>query len=49
MDAIFIASGYGVRAGIKLDPIQNIDVAATLAQLLGVSLPTSKGKPIPLQ
>jgi predicted AlkP superfamily pyrophosphatase or phosphodiesterase len=47
MDPIFIASGYGVRRGAKLDPIQNIDVAPTIAKLLGVSLPSSKGKPIP--
>jgi len=49
MDPIFIASGYGVRAGTKLGRIANIDVATTLANLLGVSLPSSKGKLIPLQ
>jgi predicted AlkP superfamily pyrophosphatase or phosphodiesterase len=49
MDPIFIASGYGVRAGAKLERIANIDVASTIAELLGVSLPTAKGKPIPLQ
>jgi predicted AlkP superfamily pyrophosphatase or phosphodiesterase len=49
MDAIFIASGYGVRRGAKLDTIANIDVAPTIAKLLGVELPAAKGKPIPLQ
>jgi hypothetical protein len=49
MDAIFIASGYGVRGGAKLGKVPNLDVAPTLAQLLGVKLPTAKGKPIPLQ
>jgi predicted AlkP superfamily pyrophosphatase or phosphodiesterase len=50
MDAIFIASGYGVRAsGQKLDRIANVDVASTIAQLLGVPLPTSKGKPLALK
>jgi len=49
MDALFIASGYGVRRGAKLDPIQNISVAPTIAQLLGVSLPSAKTQPIPLQ
>jgi predicted AlkP superfamily pyrophosphatase or phosphodiesterase len=49
MDAIFIASGYGVSSGAKLDKIANIDVAPTVANLLGVALPTAKGKPIPLQ
>jgi predicted AlkP superfamily pyrophosphatase or phosphodiesterase len=49
MDALFIASGYGVRAGVKLDRIANIDVAPTIAKLLGVPLPTAKGKALPLQ
>jgi len=49
MDAIFIASGYGVRAGAKIDKIANIDVASTIAELLGVSLPAAKGKPVPLR
>jgi arylsulfatase A-like enzyme len=49
MDAIFIASGYGVKAGTGLKRIQNIDVATTVAKLLGVSLPTSKGMAIPLE
>ena len=49
MDALFIASGYGVRAGARLDKIANTDVAPTIAKLLGVPLPTAKGKPLPLQ
>lgn len=49
MDAIFIASGYGVRAGAQLGRIANIDVAPTIAKLLGVPLPTAKGKPVPIQ
>ena len=35
MDAIFIASGYGVRSGAKLDRVANIDVAPTIAKLAG--------------
>jgi predicted AlkP superfamily pyrophosphatase or phosphodiesterase len=46
---IFIASGYGVRQGVKLGLVSNLDVASTIARLLGVSLPTAKGKPLPLQ
>jgi predicted AlkP superfamily pyrophosphatase or phosphodiesterase len=46
MDAIFIASGWGVKAGTKLDRIANIDVAPTLARFLGVSLPTANGKAV---
>ncbi len=49
MDAIFIASGYGVRPGTQLDRIANIDVASTIAALLGVALPGARGKPIPMQ
>jgi hypothetical protein len=49
MDAIFIASGYGVRGGVRLDRIANLDIAPTVAKLLGVALPTAKGKPIPLR
>ncbi len=50
MDAIFIASGYGVRAGTRdLGKIANIDVAPTIAKLLGVSLPSSKGSLILIQ
>jgi predicted AlkP superfamily pyrophosphatase or phosphodiesterase len=49
MDAIFIASGYGVRAGARLEKVQTIDVAPTIAELLGVALPTAKGKSIPLR
>ncbi|MGA1997926.1 MAG: ectonucleotide pyrophosphatase/phosphodiesterase [Bryobacteraceae bacterium] len=49
MDAIFIASGYGVRRGAKLQEVANIDIAPTIAKLLGVALPTAKGKAIPLE
>lgn len=49
MDAIFIASGYGVHAGARLEKIANVDVAPTVAKLLGVSLPAASGKPIRLR
>ncbi|HYP13096.1 MAG TPA: alkaline phosphatase family protein, partial [Bryobacteraceae bacterium] len=49
MDAIFIASGFGVRPGVKLDKVSNLDVAPTIANLLGVSLPSAIAKPIRLQ
>jgi hypothetical protein len=38
-----------VRAGATPDKVANIDVAATIAKLLGVALPTAKGKAIPLE
>jgi len=44
MDAIFVAWGYGIRRGIVLDRIRNVDVAPTLASLLGITLPKADGK-----
>jgi len=44
LDAIFIASGYGITAGTKLDEVRSVDVAPTIAKLLGVPLPNVKGK-----
>jgi predicted AlkP superfamily pyrophosphatase or phosphodiesterase len=49
MDALFIASGYGVRPGALPAKISNLDVAPTIARLLGVALPSAKGKPLPIQ
>jgi predicted AlkP superfamily pyrophosphatase or phosphodiesterase len=49
LDALFIASGYGVRRGGSLAAFDNIDVAPTIAKMLSVPLPTAKGKPLPLQ
>ena len=49
MDAIFIASGYGVKPAGKLDKIQNIDVASTIADLLGVKLPGARGTAVRLK
>ena len=46
LDGIFIASGYGVKAGTKLQQMRSIDVAPTIAKLLGVSLPNAKGKAV---
>ena len=46
---IFIASGKGVRKGVKLGLVVNLNVAPTIANLLGIGLPTAKGKPLPLQ
>jgi len=48
MDALFIASGYGIAAGTWIDRVANLDVAPTIARLLGVSLPAAKGKALPL-
>ena len=49
LDAIFIASGYGVAPGVKLDHVSVIDIAPTVAKLLDVKLPTAKGKVLKLR
>jgi predicted AlkP superfamily pyrophosphatase or phosphodiesterase len=46
LHATFVAWGVGVKQGGKLDVISNIDVAPTVAQLLGIALPTAEGKPL---
>jgi predicted AlkP superfamily pyrophosphatase or phosphodiesterase len=49
MPCIFIASGRGVRPGAKLEQITNLDIAPTIARLLGLQFPSAKGKAINLQ
>jgi predicted AlkP superfamily pyrophosphatase or phosphodiesterase len=39
IDAIFLAAGNGIRRGVVLDRVRNVDVAPTIAQLLGVKMP----------
>lgn len=46
MNATFVASGLGIRQGAKIGMIENIDVATTIAKLLGVTLPSADGKVI---
>jgi predicted AlkP superfamily pyrophosphatase or phosphodiesterase len=43
MQAIFIASGAGVPKGIQLGDISNLDVAPTIAALLGIEMKGAKG------
>lgn len=44
MHAIFVASGAGIRKGAALGTIRNLDVAPTIAHLLGLKLPDAEGK-----
>jgi predicted AlkP superfamily pyrophosphatase or phosphodiesterase len=46
MQAIFIASGRGIKAGEKIPAIPNIDVAPTIAKLLGISFSGIDGKAV---
>jgi predicted AlkP superfamily pyrophosphatase or phosphodiesterase len=44
MHATFVAAGTGIREGVRLKTIQNVDVAPTIARLLGVQLPRADGR-----
>ena len=44
IDGIFIAYGAGIRPGIKLERMANLDVAPTIAKLLGLKLPRTDGR-----
>ncbi|OGV58117.1 MAG: phosphodiesterase [Lentisphaerae bacterium RIFOXYA12_FULL_48_11] len=44
LDGMFIAWGYGIKQGVKLDRIANIDVAPTIAESLGIPFPTAEGR-----
>ncbi len=46
MGAIFIASGAGVKRGVALGVIRNLDVAPTIARLLGLELKDVSGQPL---
>ncbi|WP_298860514.1 alkaline phosphatase family protein [uncultured Gimesia sp.] len=39
-----VISGYGIKPGTKLPKTLSLDVAPTIAKLLGVKLPTAQGK-----
>ncbi len=44
LDGIFIASGSGIKPGVKVPRVRNLDVAPTIARLLDVPLPDVEGK-----
>jgi predicted AlkP superfamily pyrophosphatase or phosphodiesterase len=46
MQAIFIASGAGIPKGVRLESIRNLDVAPTIALLLGLEMKQVSGRPI---
>jgi predicted AlkP superfamily pyrophosphatase or phosphodiesterase len=46
--ATFIAVGAGVKPGRRLGKISSMDVAPTIAAILGVKLPTAQGKTLKL-
>lgn len=46
MHGSLIASGAGIRQGVRLDMVSNLDVAPTIARLLGIEFPSAQGKAI---
>lgn len=44
MDASFVASGAGIRSGAVLDRMRNIDIAPTIAKLLGLEMKNVDGR-----
>jgi predicted AlkP superfamily pyrophosphatase or phosphodiesterase len=46
MQAIFIASGAGIKKGVRLPQISNVDVAPTIAALLGLDMKNASGHTI---
>jgi predicted AlkP superfamily pyrophosphatase or phosphodiesterase len=46
MQAIFIAWGKGIRPGVHLDRFPNVDVAPTIAALLGIEMKNISGQPL---
>jgi predicted AlkP superfamily pyrophosphatase or phosphodiesterase len=44
MHATFIAAGAGLRRGVTLELVRNLDVAPTIAALLGLSLTGAEGR-----
>jgi predicted AlkP superfamily pyrophosphatase or phosphodiesterase len=44
LGALFIASGAGIRPGVRLGVIDNVDVAPTMAAVLGLTLGNADGK-----
>ena len=44
LDGIFIAQGNRIKPGISLPRIANLDVAPTIAQILGLQIPNAEGR-----
>jgi predicted AlkP superfamily pyrophosphatase or phosphodiesterase len=44
MHATFVAAGAGIKPGVQLDLIQNVDVAPTIARLMGLAMTDVDGR-----
>lgn len=46
LDGVFAAWGYGIKHGVKLDRVSNLDIAPTIATLLGLEMKDIDGHPL---
>ena len=46
LKATFVAWGAGIKPRVELGKISNTSVAPTIAQVLGIPMPTAEGKPL---
>jgi predicted AlkP superfamily pyrophosphatase or phosphodiesterase len=44
LQALFIASGRGIKPGVRLDAVSNLNLAPTIARLLNLQMPDAKEK-----
>jgi predicted AlkP superfamily pyrophosphatase or phosphodiesterase len=44
LDGIFIAQGHRIKPGVVLPRVANLDVAPTIAQILGLQIPHAEGR-----
>jgi predicted AlkP superfamily pyrophosphatase or phosphodiesterase len=44
MRAVFVASGYGIRQGATVPQVRNVDIAPTIARLLGLEMKNVSGR-----
>ena len=44
MHATFVAVGAGIKPGVQLGLIQNVDVAPTIARLMGLAMKDVDGR-----
>jgi predicted AlkP superfamily pyrophosphatase or phosphodiesterase len=44
LDGIFIASGNGIKKGVVMERMTNLDIAPTIARLLDLKLPQADGR-----
>jgi predicted AlkP superfamily pyrophosphatase or phosphodiesterase len=44
LQALFIASGRGIKPGVSLDAVSNLNLTPTIARLLDLRMPDAKEK-----